>query len=344
MSTCRPPYSLLRPLLFSVEPETAHEFTIGSLKRLSALGLLPISQMPPCEPVRVMGIAFPNRVGLAAGLDKNGECIDAWGRLGFGFVEIGTVTPRPQPGNPKPRMFRLPQQQAIINRLGFNNHGVDALLEKVRAAKFRGVLGINIGKNFDTPIERAAEDYLACLDKVYALAGYVTVNISSPNTQNLRQLQGQFELDALLGALKARQTLLADQVGRYVPLVLKIAPDLDEAQIVNIADALRRHRIDGVIATNTTITRESVQGLPHAEETGGLSGAPLFDKSTAVLRTLAKALANELPIIGVGGITDGTKAKTKLDAGASLVQIYSGLIYRGPELIEECVASTASHA
>ena len=343
MPTCRPPYSLLRPLLFSVAAETAHELTIASLKRLSACGLVPATKMPPCAPVRVMGITFPNRVGLAAGLDKNGECIEAWGKLGFGFVEIGTVTLRPQPGNPKPRMFRLPAQQAIINRLGFNNHGVDALLEKVRAAKFKGVLGINIGKNFDTPIERAAEDYLACLDKVYALAGYVTVNISSPNTQNLRQLQDESALDALLGALKARQTLLADRFGRYVPLLLKIAPDLDQAHIVSIAAALRRHRIDGAIATNTTISRAGVQGLPHAEETGGLSGAPLFDKSTAVLRTLAHALANELPIIGVGGITDGARAKAKLDAGASLVQIYSGLIYRGPELIEECVTSTASH-
>ncbi len=343
MPICRPPYSLLRPLLFSVDAETAHALTIGSLKRLSALGLLPTTKMPPCEPVNVMGIAFPNRVGLAAGLDKNGECIDAWGKLGFGFVEIGTVTPRPQPGNPKPRMFRLPKRQAIINRLGFNNYGVDALLEKVRAAKFRCVLGINIGKNFDTPIERAADDYLACLDKVYALAGYVTVNISSPNTQNLRQLQGESEVDALLGALKARQTALADKYSRYVPLVLKIAPDLDEAQIISIADALRRHRIDGVIATNTTIAREAVKGLPHAEEVGGLSGAPLFEKSTAVVRTLAKALADELPIIGVGGITDGARARAKLEAGASLVQIYSGLIYRGPELVEECVVATTSH-
>ncbi|HEX5393542.1 MAG TPA: quinone-dependent dihydroorotate dehydrogenase [Rhodocyclaceae bacterium] len=335
------PYCLLRPLLFSLDAETAHELTLASMKRLGNL-------MPPTAlkgpGVDVMGIHFPNRVGLAAGLDKNGEAIRAWDRLGFGFVEVGTVTPRPQPGNPKPRLFRLPEKQAIINRMGFNNHGVDALLANVKAAKdagFKGVLGINIGKNFDTPIEKAADDYLICLDKVYSAASYVTVNISSPNTKNLRQLQGESELDALLGALKARQTELAQQHGRYVPMTLKIAPDLDDAQIINIADALRRHRIDGVIATNTTLSREGVEGQPHADEAGGLSGAPVFEKSTAVVRALAKALAGELPIIAAGGITDGTKAKAKIDAGASLVQIYSGLIFRGPELVKECVAATS---
>jgi dihydroorotate dehydrogenase len=331
------PYSLARPFLFSLDAETAHEFTLSTLRRTQGL-------MPSCAPagraVHVMGIDFPNPVGLAAGLDKNGECIEAWGKLGFGFVEIGTVTPRPQPGNPKPRMFRLPEAMGIINRMGFNNHGVDNLLANVAATKFKGVLGINIGKNFDTPIEQAADDYLICLDKVYSAASYVTVNISSPNTKNLRQLQGESELDALLGALKARQTELADRHGKYVPVTLKIAPDLDDAQIVNIADALRRHRIDGVIATNTTLGRTGVEHLKHGNETGGLSGAPVFEKSTAVVAALAKALAGELPIIAAGGITDGSKAKAKLNAGASLVQIYSGMIFRGPELIAEAIKST----
>jgi dihydroorotate dehydrogenase len=331
------PYSLARPFLFSLDAETAHEFTLNTLRRTQGL-------MPTCthtgRPVTVMGIDFPNPVGLAAGLDKNGECIEAWGKLGFGFVEIGTITPRPQPGNPKPRMFRLPQATAIINRMGFNNHGVDNLLANVAASKFKGVLGINIGKNFDTPIEDAADDYLICLDKVYQAASYVTVNISSPNTKNLRQLQGESELDALLGALKARQTALAERHGKYVPITLKIAPDLDEAQIVNIADALRRHRIDGVIATNTTLGRAGVENLPHGNEAGGLSGAPVFEKSTLVVAALARALAGELPIIAAGGITDGDTARAKLVAGASLIQIYSGLIYHGPALIKDCVLAT----
>ena len=335
------PYSLARPFLFSLDAETAHEFTLSTLRRTQGL-------MPSCVPalssqsraVKVMGIDFPNPVGLAAGLDKNGECIEAWGKLGFGFVEIGTVTPRPQPGNPKPRMFRLPEAMGIINRMGFNNHGVDNLLANVSASKFRGVLGINIGKNFDTPIEKAADDYLICLEKVYSAASYVTVNISSPNTKNLRQLQGESELDALLGALKVKQTELAQKHGRYVPITLKIAPDLDDAQIVNIADALRRHRIDAVIATNTTLGREGVEHLKHGNEAGGLSGAPVFEKSSAVVAALSKALAGELPIIAAGGITDGAKAKAKLDAGASLVQIYSGMIFRGPELIKEAITAT----
>jgi dihydroorotate dehydrogenase len=289
-----------------------------------------------------MGLRFPNRIGLAAGLDKNGEAIDGLARLGFGFLEIGTITPRPQPGNPRPRMFRLPEVRGIINRMGFNNHGVDALVANVRAAKYRGLLGLNIGKNADTPIERAAEDYLACLDKVYALASYVTVNISSPNTRNLRQLQGESELDELLGRLKEAQTRLADVHGRYVPLTLKIAPDLEPAQITNIADALRRHRIDGVIATNTTVARDKVQGLPHGDEQGGLSGAPVFEASTAVVKAFAGALAGELPIIAAGGVLDGAGAQAKLAAGATLVQLYSGMIYRGPALVRECVHATAN--
>jgi dihydroorotate dehydrogenase len=287
-----------------------------------------------------MGLRFPNRIGLAAGLDKNGEAIDGLARMGFGFIEIGTITPRPQPGNPRPRMFRLPEVRGIINRMGFNNHGVDVLVANVKAARFTGILGINIGKNFDTPIENAADDYLACLDKVYALASYVTVNISSPNTKNLRQLQGESELDDLLGRLKAAQTRLADTHGRYVPLTLKIAPDLDEAQVVNIADALRRHRIDGVIATNTTIARDKVQGIRYGDQQGGLSGAPVFEASTAVVRQLSQALAGELPIIAAGGVVDGRGACAKLDAGAALVQVYSGLIYRGPGLVRECVRAT----
>ncbi len=332
------PYELARPLLFALDAEIAHELTIAGLHRFGCL--LPETPSAAGAPVHVMGLEFPNRVGLAAGLDKNGEAIDGLAKLGFGFIEVGTVTPRPQPGNPKPRMFRLPGQQAIINRMGFNNHGVAALVANVRAAKYKGILGINIGKNADTPIERAAEDYLACLDKVYALASYVTVNISSPNTKNLRQLQGETELDALLGALKARQGELADKHGRYVPLALKIAPDLDREQIENIAAALRRHLIDAVIATNTTIGREGIERQPHAREVGGLSGAPLFEKSTAVVAALAKALANELPIIAAGGIVDGAKAKAKLAAGAQLVQIYSGLVFRGPDLVRECVTMT----
>ncbi|MFA6309920.1 MAG: quinone-dependent dihydroorotate dehydrogenase [Sterolibacterium sp.] len=332
------PYSLIRPLLFGLDAETAHDLTIAALQRFACL--LPQTPDAKQQPVRVMGLDFPNRVGLAAGLDKNGEAIDGLAKLGFGFLEIGTVTPRPQPGNPKPRLFRLPQQQALINRMGFNNHGVAALIANVRAAKYRGILGINIGKNADTPIERASDDYLACLDQVYPLASYVAVNISSPNTRNLRQLQGDAELHALLGALKSRQGELAEKHGRYVPLALKIAPDLDAPQITAIAAALRRHRIDAVIATNTTLDRGAVVGQTHAQETGGLSGAPLFEKSTAVVAALARALSNELPIIAVGGIVDGRQARAKLAAGAQLVQIYSGLIYRGPDLVRECIMAT----
>jgi dihydroorotate dehydrogenase len=334
------PYCLLKPFVFALDPETAHEMSIAGMKALGRSGLAPAARPLPGRKVTAMGLDFPNPVGMAAGLDKNGEAIDVLAGWGWGFLEIGTVTPRPQPGNPKPRLFRLPEAMGVINRMGFNNHGVGALVENVRAAKFRGILGINIGKNFDTPIENAADDYLACLDQVYAHASYVTVNISSPNTRNLRQLQGESELDALLGALKARQAQLAQTHGRHVPLALKIAPDLDDAQIAGIADALRRHRIEGVIATNTTLSREGVEHLPHGAETGGLSGAPLFGKSTEVVRKLAKALAGELPIIAAGGVTDGARAKAKLDAGATLVQVYSGLIYRGPELVRECVTAT----
>ena len=338
------PYCLVKPFVFALDPETAHELTIAGLAALQKTGLVPAYRPQRVAPVTVMGLAFPNRVGLAAGLDKNGEVIDALASWGFGFLEIGTVTPRPQPGNPKPRLFRLPAAQGIINRMGFNNRGVDALIDNVKAARYKGILGINIGKNFDTPIERAADDYLICLDKTYGHASYVAINISSPNTKNLRQLQDESELDALLGALKTRQAELAQRHGKYVPLALKIAPDLDEAQIVGIANALRRHRIDGVIATNTTLSRDGVEHLRHGNETGGLSGAPLFEKSTGVLRRLTLALAGEVPVIAAGGIIDGTKAQAKIEAGAALVQVYSGLVYRGSDLVRECVNALGNTA
>jgi dihydroorotate dehydrogenase len=312
------------------------------LKRAAALGLTRILPKPQPDPRTVMGLRFPNPVGLAAGLDKDGAYIDGLAALGFGFIEVGTVTPRAQPGNPLPRMFRLPQARAIINRMGFNNGGVEAFVANVQASKFyqdkEGVLGLNIGKNADTPIERAADDYLHCLEKVYPYASYVTINISSPNTKNLRQLQAASELDALLARLKDAQRRLADQHMRYVPIALKIAPDIDSDQIRTIADALLHHRMDAVIATNTTITRDAVKGVPHAEETGGLSGVPVFELSNAVIRGLKKYLGDEIPIIGVGGIFTGKDAQAKIDAGASLVQVYTGLIYRGPSLIRECAA------
>ncbi|MDD4913172.1 MAG: quinone-dependent dihydroorotate dehydrogenase [Sideroxydans sp.] len=333
------PYSLLRPALFTLDPETAHDATLTSLNTAHCLGLTRLIPQPKSDPRQVMGIEFPNPVGLAAGLDKNGDCINGLAALGFGFIEIGTITPRPQLGNPRPRLFRLPDAKAIINRMGFNNHGVDTLIANVERANFKGVLGINIGKNADTPIEKAADDYLICLRKVYTHASYVTVNISSPNTKNLRQLQGGDELDALLTQLKSEQEKLAQQHGKYVPLALKIAPDLDAEQIKQIASLLIKHRIDGVIATNTTLSREGVEGLVHGNETGGLSGAPVKEKSTAVIRALSTELGGALPIIGVGGIISGADAAEKMQAGASLIQIYSGLIYRGQSLITEAAES-----
>lgn len=329
-------YSLLRPLVFQMDPERAHHFTLNLIRRLDSLGLL--SLMKPhvnASPTTLMGLAFPNPVGLAAGLDKNGEYIDALAALGFGFIEIGTITPRPQPGNPQPRMFRLPQAEAIINRMGFNNHGVDALIENVKNARYTGILGINIGKNADTPIEKATEDYLICLRKVYPYASYVTANISSPNTKNLRQLQDSDELGGLLAALKEEQTKLADQHGKYIPIVLKIAPDLEGTQVKAIAELLLHYKFDGVIATNTTISRNAVQGLPHADEAGGLSGSPVRELSTAVIIQLAEHLKGEIPIIGAGGILKGEHAQQKIAAGAELVQLYSGLVYRGPALVKE---------
>jgi dihydroorotate dehydrogenase len=331
-------YSLVRPLLFALEPESAHHVTLAALARLHRLGLVASAGPFPASCARsVMGIEFPNPVGLAAGLDKNGECIDALAALGFGFIEVGTVTPRAQGGNPRPRMFRLPAASAVINRLGFNNDGVDRLAENVRSARYRGVLGINIGKNADTPLERAADDYVACLRKVYSLASYVAVNISSPNTRDLRQLQQDRELDGLLGALKSEQAKLADTHGRHVPLVVKISPDLEGAQVAAIAGILERHRVEAVIATNTTVARDGVEGLTHAAEAGGLSGAPLASRSTRVVRELSTALRGSIPVIGVGGILNGADAREKMAAGASLVQLYTGLVYRGPGLVRECV-------
>lgn len=339
-------YPLIRQFFFAQDAERAHGIGLCGMSFMKSAGLLGVLAKPaPACPVEVMGIHFPNPVGLAAGLDKNGEHIDALAGLGFGFLEIGTVTPRPQAGNPKPRLFRIPEAQAIINRMGFNNAGVDALIANVRAAKFPkegGILGINIGKNATTPMEHATEDYLICLEKVYPYASYVAVNISSPNTKNLRELQKDEALDELLSRLKAQQITLADRHGKYVPLALKIAPDLDDLQIKAIADALRRHRFDGVIATNTTLARDGVEHLPNGQETGGLSGAPVFAKSTAVLGKLAHALAGEIPIIGVGGILKGADAAAKIEAGASLVQVYSGFIYRGPELIGEMGTAAAA--
>ena len=339
-------YPLIRKFFFSLDAETAHGIGMKGIDLMSAAGLTCAVAKPVAScPLEVMGLKFPNPVGLAAGLDKNGDHIDGLAKLGFGFLEIGTITPRPQAGNPKPRLFRLPEAQGIINRMGFNNDGVDKLLENVRAAEFPkqgGILGINIGKNATTPIEKAVDDYLICLDKVYNDASYVTVNISSPNTKNLRELQKDEALDDLLSQLKARQVQLAEKFGKYVPMALKIAPDLDDEQITAIADALRRHRFDAVIATNTTLSREGVENMANATETGGLSGKPVFQKSTAVQKKLSIALAGELPIIGVGGIMGGEDAAEKIKAGASLVQFYSGFIYRGPDLVSEVAETLAN--
>ena len=328
-------YSLARPLLFTLAPERAHELTLSLLKSSHKLGLM--RQAVASKPVTCMGIEFPNPVGLAAGLDKNGAYIDALASQGFGFIEIGTITPKPQPGNPEPRLFRLPQAKAIINRMGFNNDGVDQLVENVKASKFKGVLGINIGKNAATAVEDAVDDYLICLEKVYNYASYITVNISSPNTKNLRSLQSGDALTELLETLKNRQLELAEENQHYVPLVLKVAPDLEPEDIRFIAQQLLTFKIDGLIVTNTTLSREGVENLEHGNEAGGLSGAPVFAKSTACLAAFAEALKGQIPLIGVGGILSGADALAKKNAGAALVQIYSGLIYTGPKLIKDCV-------
>lgn len=331
-------YNLARQLLFKLSPEASHDLSldlIGAGGRLGLNGLL--CKAPAKLPVTVMGLDFPNPVGLAAGLDKNGAAIDGFAQLGFGFVEIGTVTPRPQPGNPRPRIFRLPEAHAIINRMGFNNLGVDHLLSRVQAAKYTGILGINIGKNFDTPVERAVDDYLICLDKVYTHASYVTVNVSSPNTPGLRSLQFGDSLKQLLEALQLRQNELTQRHGKRVPLAIKIAPDMSDEETVLVAQALLETGMDAVIATNTTLSRDGVEGLAHGDEAGGLSGAPVLEKSTHTVKVLAAELAGRLPIIAAGGITEGKHAAEKIAAGASLVQIYSGFIYKGPALIRESV-------
>jgi dihydroorotate dehydrogenase len=337
------PYSLVRPLLFRLDPETAHRVTFD-LVDLAA-------RTPWCDrqrrslrsdPVRVMGIDFPNRVGVAAGLDKNAAHVDGLACLGFGFIEVGTVTPRPQPGNPKPRLFRLPAAEALINRMGFNNDGLDTALENLARSRRDLPIGINIGKNFDTPMERALDDYLVGLEAVYAQADYVTINISSPNTANLRDLQGGEAFTALLRGLTEKRAGLEDETGRRVPLAIKIAPDIEDAELPELADALVKHGIDAVIATNTTLSRQAVAGLPQADEQGGLSGPPLRERATQVIRRLRERLPGDFPIIGVGGIDSGEAAREKIEAGADLVQIYTGLIYRGPQLLREVTEAIAA--
>lgn len=331
-------YQLARYFLFKLDPEVAHEL---SIKQLSLLGGTPLDiffrQKLPSRPVEVMGLRFDNPVGLAAGLDKDGEAIDALGSMGFGFIEVGTVTPRPQPGNDKPRLFRVIPAEGIINRMGFNNKGVDHLIEQVKKSNYKGILGINIGKNKDTPLENGKDDYLLCMDKVYPYAGYIAVNISSPNTPDLRKLQFGDALDELLAELKKRQLELAERYGKYVPLTVKIAPDMSSEELEQVANSLLKNKIDGVIATNTTLDREMIFDMPHAAEAGGLSGRPLQAKSTAFIRELAGYLNGAIPIIGVGGIDSALAAREKLAAGASLVQIYSGFIYKGPALIRDIV-------
>ena len=354
------PYSLARAFLFNMDPEEAHELTLNKLESLQHSPLMRLASQPRVsDPVTLAGLQFPNRVGLAAGLDKNARCIDAWSALGFGFVEVGTVTPKGQPGNPKPRMFRLPEANALINRLGFNNEGLDAFLANVQRSKVRQkpkagdmLLGLNIGKNAATPIENATDDYLICLDGVYPHADYVTVNISSPNTQNLRSLQSDAALDGLLGAVSERREQLAQKTGRRIPVFLKIAPDLDAAQIEVIATTLLRYGTNsagepnqnwGVIATNTTLSRDAVAGLPHAAEMGGLSGAPVLAMSNAVIQQLRQRLGKQFPIIGVGGVMSASDAVSKIKAGADVVQIYTGLIYQGPALVKASAEAIQAH-
>ena len=335
-------YDLARKVLFATDPETAHELSMESLRMGHRLGATRIFCKARSQPVTCMGLEFPNPVGVAPGLDKNGDYFEGLGSLGFGFVEIGTVTPRPQPGNPKPRVFRLTGAQAMINRLGFNNKGVDHLVRQVKSHSFKGVLGINIGKNFDTPNENAVDDYLHCFEKVYPYADYITINISSPNTKNLRDLQGEAELDLLLGSINRKRSELSEAFDHRVPVALKVAPDLENDALPAIAQTVSHHEMDAVIATNTTISREEVKGMEHADETGGLSGAPLKAKADETLGALRKLLPAEIAMIGVGGITKGQDAVDKLDLGADLVQFYTGRVYRGPELLNECLQAIAN--
>ena len=345
------PYALTRPFLFSLDPETAHELTMASLARTQRTPLsLAYCNTPIDDPIELAGLRFANRVGLAAGLDKNAHCIDGLAAMGFGFVEVGTVTPKAQGGNAKPRMFRLPEANALINRLGFNNDGLDAFIANVQRSRVRQsnaknplILGLNIGKNATTPIENAVDDYLICLNGVYPHADYVTVNISSPNTKNLRALQSDDALDGLLSAIAKRRDKLVKQHGKRVPIFVKIAPDLDEAQVDVIAATLKRHEMDGVVATNTTLARNAVTGMRHADEAGGLSGSPVLAASNRVISQLRAALGKSFPIIGVGGVMSGADAVSKIKAGADVVQIYTGLIYKGPELVKEAANAIKKH-
>ncbi|MBP6117097.1 MAG: quinone-dependent dihydroorotate dehydrogenase [Neisseriaceae bacterium] len=335
-------YDFLRSTLFKMDAEKAHHLTLNALKQVNALGLGGLLQKnTPSLPTQLMGLTLPNPVGLAAGLDKNGAYVDALAKLGFGFIEVGTITPRPQEGNPKPRLFRVPEHQAIINRMGFNNAGVDVLINNLKNTQYKGILGINIGKNATTPMENAVDDYLICLEKTYQYADYITINISSPNTKNLRALQAEDDLTELLSKLKDKQLQLQTQQGRYVPLAVKIAPDLSETEVHSIADVLLKTEIDGVIATNTTIDKSTLGNHPLANEQGGLSGLPVRQKSNDVLHILNNSLQKRLPIIGVGGIVNGVDAAQKMALGADAVQIYSGLIYQGPKLVLDCLTAIA---
>jgi len=335
-------YSLIRKALFVTDPETAHGLALEGLRLGHSVGAMGILCRSERQPVTVMGLEFPNPVGMAAGMDKNGDYIDALGSVGFGFIEVGTVTPRPQPGNPKPRVFRIEKANAMINRLGFNNKGVDHMVRQAKRRSFKGILGINIGKNFDTPNDKAIDDYLICMEKVYPHADYITINVSSPNTKNLRDLQDADQLDGLLGTLNNRRLELAGEHGKRVPLTVKVAPDLDSQQISDIAEIVVRSEFDGLIATNTTISREQVKGMRHANEQGGLSGAPVKDRANRVLAAFRAALPKEIALIGTGGITDGADAAEKIHLGADLVQFYTGFVYRGPDLVADSLKAIAS--
>lgn len=332
-------YPAIKPLLFELDPELAHTLTVRSMILADQLGLLKSSVENPKSPIQCLGLSFPNRLGLAAGMDKSASAVDAWGSLGFGFVEVGTLTPRPQPGNPKPRLFRLPEHHALINRMGFNNVGIQAAVERLKKRRTKAIVGVNIGKNFDTPNERAVDDYLACLRGAYEVADYIAVNISSPNTKGLRDLQGEESMRMLIGALKTEQAKLEKQHGRHVPIVVKIAPDLEDLHIEALGRVFNEMAVEGIIATNTTISRAAVAGHPLAKEAGGLSGAPVTQRSTEVIKAFRGLLNASIPIIGVGGIMCGQDARDKIDAGATLVQIYSGLVYAGPALIEDVLAT-----